>query len=58
MLVGWKRSYTSKGGKLTLIRSTLASVSTYSMPIHTIPISVAKRLEKLQSDFLWGGVGE
>ena len=48
----------SKDGKLTLIRSTLASVPTYSMPIHTIPISVAKRLEKLQSDFLWGGVGE
>ena len=48
----------SKDGKLTLIRGTLASVPAYSMSIHTIPISVAKRLEKLQSDFLWGGVGE
>ena len=48
----------SKSGKVTLIRSTLASVPIYSMSIHIIPISVAKRLEKLLSDFLWGGVRE
>ena len=56
-LAGWKGKYLSKGGKLTLIRSTLSSIPTYFMSLHIMPISVAKQIEKLQRDFLWGSDG-
>ena len=44
-----------KGGRITLIKSTLASIPIYQMSIFRMLKSVAKRLEKLQRDFLWGG---
>jgi len=57
-LAGWKRLYLSKGGRLTLIKSTLSNLPTYYLSLFPIPVGVAYRLEKLQSDFLWGGIGD
>jgi hypothetical protein len=57
-LAGWKRPLLSKGGRVTLIKSTLANIPTYYMSLFKIPVKVANRIEKLQRDFLWGGVGE
>jgi len=57
-LAGWKRLYLSKGGRLTLIKSTLSNLPTYYLSIFPILVGVANRLEKLQRDFLWGGIGE
>ena len=51
----WKRQYISKGGRLTLIRSTLSSMSIYCMFLFHMPRSVSLRLEQIQMDFLWGG---
>ena len=51
----WKRQYISKGGRLILIKSTMASMPLYQMSLFRMPKSVARRLEKLQRDFLWGG---
>ena len=51
----WKRQYISKGGRVTLIKSTLASMPIYQMSIFRMPKMVARRLEKVQRDFLWGG---
>ena len=51
----WKRHYISKGGRITLIRSTLVSTPLYMMSIFRIRKAVSKRLEKIQRDFLRGG---
>ena len=53
-LAGWKRLYLSKGGRLTLLKSTLSSLPTYYLSLFTIPSHVANKLEKSQRDFLWG----
>jgi endonuclease/exonuclease/phosphatase family metal-dependent hydrolase len=57
-LASWKRLYLSKGGKVTLIKSTLSSIPTYFLSLFPIPARVANRLEKLQRDFLWCGMDE
>ena len=57
-LSGWQRMYLSKGGRVTLIKSTLSSLPTYYLSLFPIPKSVALRIDKIQRDFLWGGMGE
>ncbi|RVW56016.1 LINE-1 reverse transcriptase-like [Vitis vinifera] len=54
-LAMWKRQYISKGGRLTLIRSTMFSMPIYLMSLFHLPRKVRMRLEKIQRDFLWGG---
>ncbi|RVW83965.1 Ran-binding protein 1-like c [Vitis vinifera] len=49
----WKRQYLSKGGRLTLLKSTLSSLPTYFLSLFVIPKRVCARLEKIQRDFLW-----
>ena len=53
-LAMWTRQYIFKGGIITLIKSTLASMPIYQLSLFRMPKIVAKRLEKLQRDFLWG----
>ena len=55
-LVGWKRLYLSKGGRVTLIKSTLFSLPTYFLFILPVPGKVANRMEKLHRDFLCSGM--
>ena len=47
----WKRQYLSKGGRLSLIKCTLSSLSIYFMSIFVIPKKVSARLEKMQGTF-------
>ena len=53
-LAGWKKMYLSKGGRLTLLKSTLSSLPTYFLSLFTIPTHVANKIERLQRDLLWG----
>ena len=53
-LLGWKRLYLSKGGRLTLLKSTLSSLPTYYLSLFTVPKAVAIRLERIQRNFSWG----
>uniref|UniRef100_A0A2N9I4J4 Reverse transcriptase domain-containing protein n=1 Tax=Fagus sylvatica TaxID=28930 RepID=A0A2N9I4J4_FAGSY len=57
-LAGWQKLYLSKGGRLTLLKSTLSSLPTYYLSLFTVPKHVAARIEKLQRNFLWGGLGD
>ncbi len=57
-LAGWKRMYLSKGARVTLIKSTLSNLPTYYLSLFPILVGVAHRIEKIQQDFLWGGLGE
>ena len=57
-LAGWQRMYLSKGGRVTLIKSTLSSLPTYFLSLFPIPMSVAARIDTIQINFLWGGIGE
>ena len=40
-LTGWKCLYLSRGGRVTLIKSTLSNLPTYFLSLFSIPASVA-----------------
>ena len=54
-LARWKSQYISKGERITLIQSTLASMPIYFMFVFALPKKVRLRIEQIQRDFLWGG---
>ena len=53
-LASWKRLYLSKGGRFTLLKSTLSSLPTYYLLLFTNLQHIANRLERIQRNFLWG----
>jgi len=57
-LASWKMMYLSRGCRVSLLKSILANLSAYYMSLFNLLASVAKCIEKLQRDFLWGGLGE
>ena len=58
-LSSWKWLYLSKGGILTLLKSTLSSLLTYHLSLFTVPKAMAMRLECIQKKkILWGSSAE
>lgn len=55
-LAGWKRSLFQKEEDSHLLKSILDKLLMYYMSILTIPVSVANKLEAIQSKFLWRDV--
>jgi hypothetical protein len=50
--------YLSKGGRVTLIKSTLSNFLMYFMSLFPLLAGIGNRIEKLHKDFLWGRLGE
>jgi hypothetical protein len=50
--------YLSTSGRLTLLKFTLSNLPTYYLSLFPIRMGVANRLDKLQRNFLWGGIGD
>ena len=57
-LVVWKKHRFSKGERLVLLKSNLSNLPIYFMSLFVIPKKVRIRLEIIQKDFLWGGLGD
>ncbi|CAL5367336.1 unnamed protein product [Camellia sinensis] len=56
-LSGWKRKMLSFAGRLTLIKSVLSSLPVYYLSLFKMPEGVAREIEKIEANFLWGGDG-
>uniref|UniRef100_A0A803PZS1 Reverse transcriptase domain-containing protein n=1 Tax=Cannabis sativa TaxID=3483 RepID=A0A803PZS1_CANSA len=54
-LDGWKCSFLSRGGRLTLIQSVLSSLPIYYLSLFKAPKIVIKAIEKMMRDFFWEG---
>ncbi|KAJ9697646.1 hypothetical protein PVL29_006989 [Vitis rotundifolia] len=57
-LDGWQKTYLSFGGKITLVHSCLSNIPSYFLSLFKIPASLAAKIERMQRDFLWSGIGE
>ena len=57
-LDGWQKAYLSFGDRIALIHSCLSYILSYFLSLFKIPASVVAKIERLQRDFLWLGVGE
>ncbi|GJX81477.1 RNA-directed DNA polymerase, eukaryota, reverse transcriptase zinc-binding domain protein [Tanacetum coccineum] len=51
----WKANILSIGGRLTLIKSVLGSLGIYYLSIFRAPELVLNDLERIRSNFFWGG---
>ncbi|KAA0058554.1 LINE-1 retrotransposable element ORF2 protein [Cucumis melo var. makuwa] len=54
-LNNWKYAHISKGGRLTLIKSTLSSLPIYQLSVFQAPSSTYKNIKKSWRNFLWKG---
>ena len=54
-LVSWKMQYISKGGRITLISSTLSNLPIYYLSLFRMSQKICTRFERIQRQFLWGG---
>lgn len=57
-LAKWKVKFLSFGGRATLIKLVLGSISIYYMLLFKFPASVLKTLEPLRNNFLGGAMVE
>nr|KAJ0214062.1 hypothetical protein LSAT_V11C400160070 [Lactuca sativa] len=52
----WKSKTLSFGGRVTLAKAVLGNLPTYYLSLFAAPIGVIKDLEKIQRQFIWGGM--
>jgi hypothetical protein len=54
-LSGWKSSFLSFGGRLTLLKSVLTSLPVYGLSFFKASSSIIYSIESLLKNFFWGG---
>lgn len=54
-LASWKGKMLSIGGRITLIKSSLANLPLYYMSLFSIPKGVVEKMNKITRQFLWSG---
>lgn len=54
----WDTRKLSMGGRITIVNSILSAMPLYNMSFLPMPKMVAKQIQSLQCNFLWGGNGE
>ena len=57
-LDGWQKAYLSLSGRITLLHSCLSHIPSYFLLLFKILASMVAKVERMQRDFLWSGVGE
>ncbi|XP_058726723.1 uncharacterized protein LOC131598107 [Vicia villosa] len=57
-LNSWKGRWLSFGGRITLIKSILSSLAIFTLSFYKAPKKVIAEINKMQSNFLWGGLEE
>ena len=57
-LDGCKRAFLSLRGRITLIQSCISHIPNYFLSLSKVSVSIVSKIEKLQRDFLWSGVGK
>jgi hypothetical protein len=55
-LLTWRNKYISLGGRIVLINAVLNAIPIFSLSFLKMPMSVWKKVVKIQRQFLWGGV--
>lgn len=48
----------SLGGRITLVRTILSSLSIFQLSFFKTPSSVYKEIKKVHNNFLWGNIGD
>lgn len=57
-LEGWKAKFMSFAGKITLIKSVLASIPIHTLSSMAVPKSVTQKIENIIKAFLWSQHGQ
>ncbi|RVW76018.1 hypothetical protein CK203_055322 [Vitis vinifera] len=57
-LDGWQKALLIFWCRITLLHSCLSHIPSYFLSLFKIPTLVAAKIERMQRDFLWSGVGK
>jgi len=55
-LGSWGNRYVSLGGRVVFRNSVLSAIPIFFMSVMKMPVSVWKKIVRLQKEFLWGGI--
>jgi hypothetical protein len=54
-LFSWGNKYLSLGGRIVLLNSVLNAIPIFYLSFFKMPVGVAKKIKRIQREFLWGG---